>query len=541
MDSATKQAYLALLKEALAAKQSGDTERLAKAKEQVELANAGAPRAAWEGIKRGFSETGRGLMQGFSGDESLPEPQSHGYQVMAAKNPFITGMGEASPYVLASLGTAAATGGAGLIPALLAQAGAAGTVGLMQPGTVTDRLARGATDAALGAVGEGVGRAVIGGVGRALAPGMRPAAADATALVNEAQQAGYKVLPSTRMGPGGDKLRQVVEGGMEATPGGAMALGKVSQDNLEQLARHAGEAIGERVNPLTGEIPGVTDRALARARARIGNTYETVFTSGKTFTIPPVAAKKLDFIEAESIAPFIHGTADPIGASIERLRRMVEEGTINARELHQQQSRLGKQGVQALSGANSNPVLGHGLLDMRSLLLDIAEANLEPAERAAVQQARSQYRVLSALESGGNVDSVTGKINPGTMANYLARRDRAGFLEGGNRSPLYTGVRFLGRAQPALKTPGTAERLWMGSALTGATGGVTGAGMSENDVMGGLAGAGIGAMLPYGIGKAYLRPGMQNWLTRTRTRTPLELLAERMGPIMSLSGGERNQ
>jgi hypothetical protein len=65
--------------------------------------------------------------------------------------------------------------------------------------------------------------------------------------------------------------------------------------------------------------------------------------------------------------------------------------------------------------------------------------------------------------------------------------------------------------------------------------------MSENDVMGGLAGAGIGAMLPYGIGKAYLRPGMQNWLTRTRTRTPLELLAERMGPIMSLSGGERNQ
>ena len=483
------------------------------------------------GAKQAFGNIGMGLAdlaltkterqaadaQGGFRNFYTPDEFAH----VQAHQPTATAIGGTAPYLGASLGAAALTGGAGFLPTLLAQAGAAGAVGASQPGTWDERLIRGGTDAALAAAGEGVGKLV----GKVFAPGMRPVTGSGANHIAEAEKLGFQVLPSTEMAPGAHHLRQTIEGGLEATPGGGAVLGKVTQNNQARLERIAAEAIGENADAPTDEV-------LAAARKRIGSDFDATLPKGKLLNTVAEDLAKLDEIESEFIAPWVRPGEGVIGDLIAKARNAIQAGEIDAGVLKTQQSALGKQGHQALRGPMSNPELGHGLLDVRSLLLDIAKRELPAPDAARLTQARNQYRILSSLESGTIIDPVTGNVSAAKLANYLQRRDRGGFAEGKDKSPLYEATRFLGRLQRPLNSPGTAERMFLSNTFRG-VGGLTGAALGSgggdpNELLGGAAGAGIGAFaLPAMLAAGYKSPAMRSWLTRQAH--PLEALATRFG------------
>lgn len=422
-------------------------------------------------------------------------------QALREQHPIASAIGESAPYLAGGLLTGGAMSGMGLAANLAGQAGTAGAIGFSQPGSLSERVQRGAVDAALGAAGEGAGRLV----GRVVAPQLAP-----RAMATSAEELGYGVLPSTRAQGVGQKFRQVVEGGLEASSGGGR-FAAMHEGNQALLNRAAAESIGE-----VAEAP--TDTVLASARARIGDTFGALLPKGKDIPVDDAITAQVDEIADKAISPFIRGEADPIGTSVKRLQEHLAKGSMDAGDLMALQSRLGKQGRQALRGENSNPELGHALLDMQEALLDLARRNMSPEEAAAFTGARQQYRNLMTLESGQNIDPVTGQVYPGRIANFLQRRDRRGFLEGGNRSPFYEGVRFMAREQKPLPTSGTAERSFLREALRpaylGVGGALGGAQYSENDVAGGAAGAALGLVAPYAAARAYLSPAMRNAFTR---------------------------
>jgi hypothetical protein len=250
---------------------------------------------------------------------------------------------------------------------------------------------------------------------------------------------------------------------------------------------------------------------LAAARKQISGTFSKLMTKDRLVPITDEFNARLLQIEDEAISPFLDGAKDPVGSTIDRLREHIKTGGLDAETLMKLQSRLGKQGRQKLRGENSNPELGHALLDIQELLLDAAAGVMTPAERQAFQQARAQYRTLSTLETGNIVNAETGDVSAPLLANQLQRRDPRGFLEGENRSPLYEGARVLGRLQKPKSSSGTAERQYLGQALAGAgtVGGAAAGYGSGGDVESSLKGAATGLVAgmaaPRALGHLYLR------------------------------------
>jgi hypothetical protein len=512
-----------LLRTVKDARQAGDMQREVEAmrllKEgqnlpdrQQQLAEAQNPlEAAAIGAGRAFTELGRGVgeLAGLGGPRDPAEEA--GYAALQKASPIATALGESVPYVAAGL---AAGGAPGLGMSMARQAGASGLVGLAQPGSLSERVQRGGIDAIAGGVGEGIGRAL----GRAVAPGLRPAYDDALANMRGAERGGFQALPSSLAGPGGSRLRQSFEGGLESTPGGAMVLDKVTQHNLNRLGEAAAEEIGLGTDHLGRRLP-LTGPNVGAARAEIGQGFRTLMPQGRPFQVDDTFRAELDRIADESVAPFLRGEQDPVGVTLSRLREKIASGEIDAADLMAQQSRLGKQGRAALRGENSNPELGHGLLDIQENLLDLARRNMQPEEGATLDALRRRYRILSTIESGQNWDPVTGQLYPGRLASHLQRRDRYGFSYGNDDSPFYQGVRFLGRQQKQLQSSGTAERQMMNRMMASAAGAgiglAGGTSVFENDVVGGGLGALVGATLLPGVAaRAYISPMARNYMTR---------------------------
>lgn len=477
-----------------------DGEWVRMSPEAALAAEQGPLDSALIGAGRAFTELGRGAKElvGFGVDRDPTEEAA--YAALQEESPIATAIGESAPYVGAGMGVGAR--GLGLGANMLRQARMGGALGLTMPGTPGERAQRGAIDAAAGVVGEGVGH----GISRLFAPGMRPMSQGGSDVVARAEDIGYEVLPSSRAAKT-DSFRNTVEGGLESTPGGASTLDRVKQRNQETFNRNAALSIGEEADAPTGDV-------LNRARTRIGDTFNNIMSSSRSVEVTPDTIAAINRIEDESIAPFIRGEADPIGTSLVRLREMLADGTVDAKTLMAQQSRLGKQARQAFRGENSNPELGHGLRDIQETLLDMARGSMNPAEQTAFDTARGQYRNLSTLETGLITNSSTGDVSPALLANHLQRRDPRGFMEGGNQSDLYTGARFLGNVQKPNKSSGTAERMFWQSMLGGG-GGIGGAMVAdENQVGGGLGGAAGALLLPKAGARAYLSNPMRGFMTR---------------------------
>ncbi len=450
----------------------------------------------WEGAKQLFG-------QGRTEEERAETERL--YAPLKKARPTATGVGESAPYLLAG-GVAGA--GPSLARTVGRQALAGAGVGALQEGDAIDRAVNTVTEGAIGGAGGALGHVA----GRLFGAGLEQAAPHIQRTIARAQGQGYEVLPTT--GLPGRNLKQIVQGSLETMPGSAYALDQLAQRNADRLAASAAEAIGQRGAPLV-------DETLAAARRDIGGRIEDIAQTVPQVDVTPVIADLQRMLRTRT-APMIAGPEDPVGALVARTEAYLvdaaQRGGVTGPDL--QQSAIGE---QARSIQQAHPALADALFDLQQSLLNALERSTPAARQGEMALARRQYRTLSQLEAGQNVDPVTGKVHAGRLASYLQRKDRYGFTEGHNRSPLYEGTRFLGRQQPELPTSGTGERTMgreilksMGAGLgLGGAGGLAGGDPVEGGALGSLAGLGLGFIAPYAAARAYLHPLAYDWMRAT--------------------------
>ena len=459
--------------------------------------------AALIGVGRGFDQLRRGignlLMPGTPFDDPFAD---QAYAALQQQHPLATGIGESAPYMVGGLGAGAMLRGGGLLANLGAQAATAGGIGAAQPGTASERLQRGAIDAAIGAAGEGLGR----GFGRMLAPRFGQQTGRAAEIIRTAEDQGYKVVPRTRA-RGSGRFAQTTEGWLESTPGGAVALGNLAEHNQRILNRAAAKAVGE-----TGDA--LDETALAAADKRIGDQLDKLMSPDLKIPVTKELNTRLASIYDESVQPYIASTPDAKGA-LKRAEELIvkhEDAGIPADVLQKQISRLGKVAKRNMA---ENPDLGHALYDIQDVLLDAAKNAMSPEDAKAFTVARRQYRDLMTLQSGVHIlDTTTGDVSASNLATALRRRDKAGFARGGRNDALYTGARLLGRMQKPLPTSHTPARQFLTQALLGGSGGAYGATQADDPLVGFGLGLMGGAMAPYALARLYGSPVANRALTR---------------------------
>lgn len=159
----------------------------------------------------------------------------------------------------------------------------------------------------------------------------------------------------------------------------------------------------------------------------------------------------------------------------------------------------------------NNPQLAESLSDIRDAMDDAMSRSATPADQAAWQQVRGQYRDLLAIEkatSGAGENTALGLISPSQLRTAVKTQDQRGYVRG--RRDLGN----LARAGEAIMKPlpnsGTPARL-AAQTLFSAAGAGAGA------VFGGAPGAVVGTIAPAltqgALGRALMSAPVQNYLS----------------------------
>lgn len=484
----------------------------------------GAMGATLIGAGKSFTDIGRGAQDLFyraTGDDEaraelqqLQEKDERTYGPLKREYPIATAVGESAPYVGAGGAIGAGMRGAGLAarlaPNLAAQgAGGAAVGGLTYAPTMEERGTNALIEGALSTGGEALGRVLS----RIYRPGMASRSQSALDLAAEAENLGYRVRPASRLTS--ESTKNVIEGGMEALPGSAQVFDALSAQNQATYNRQVAQAIGENTDELTGEV-------LDSAQTRMGEVFNRVLSKDIDIALDDDFFERVIDIDNNRIRPMLLPPEDPIKRIIDNAYEMLEKEVVTGKELHVQQSRLGKAARAELRKPQSDPEKAFALFDLQQSLLDLAQRSIPAEDAELLQQTRQQYRHFSNLLGSKAIDAVSGDVDAGRLGRFLETRDRHGYLLDNDRSPFYQGTRFLHRVQPPLRTSGTAERSYMGDVLKTAGLGIAG-GLGTGYVSGEdmLQHAGLGAgttlasmiVAPNLMARAYLRPAMSRWLT----------------------------
>lgn len=217
-------------------------------------------------------------------------------------------------------------------------------------------------------------------------------------------------------------------------------------------------ATGRAAQPLTGwrqatgnqaaadavgsDADALTQPAIAEASARFNKIFGAarnpdvaVQLSGDTASAVTEAAEGLN----QSSRAAFEGNA-PVNDLMAHLR----EGTANAEQLGKVSSDLGREASAQMSQKMGDRALGRALFDLKDHVDDLVGGSItDPAIKAAYDAARPQYRAFMTLTARPTIlNSATGDVNLRNLGSYLQKSDRAGYLMGGNTSPLYEAARF---------------------------------------------------------------------------------------------------
>ena len=130
-----------------------------------------------------------------------------------------------------------------------------------------------------------------------------------------------------------------------------------------------------------------------------------------------------------------------------------------AEQLGSISSRLGKEATAEFSGSqNADPALGKALFALKEHVDDLVGSSIKDPDLAAAYGAvRGKYRnYLTVTHSPTIYNSSAGTVNASALGRYLQGADEAGFMRGGNQSPLYNLARWgqatgEGKGAPPLK------------------------------------------------------------------------------------------
>lgn len=163
------------------------------------------------------------------------------------------------------------------------------------------------------------------------------------------------------------------------------------------------------------------------------------------------------------------------------------------------------------SAQPNNPQLANALSDVRDALDDAMSRSATPADQAAWQQVRGQYRDLLAIEkavSGAGENTALGLISPSQLRTAVKTQDQRGYVRG--RRDLGNLARAGESIMKPLPNSGTPARL-AAQTLFSAAGAGAGA------VFGGAPGAIVGTIAPAltqgTLGRALMSAPVQNYLS----------------------------
>ena len=131
-------------------------------------------------------------------------------------------------------------------------------------------------------------------------------------------------------------------------------------------------------------------------------------------------------------------------SDVQDLLGHIENGMVNAKQLGDISSNLGKEASSQMTSKLGDRNLGIALFKLRDHVDNlIGDSIADPELSTRYASMLPQYRAYAQLTSSPSVlNSATGNINFTALGKYLQRYDKPGYLRGGNDSDLYNGARW---------------------------------------------------------------------------------------------------
>lgn len=361
------------------------------------------------------------------------------------------------------------------------------TAGQLAKGTVAEPYAR--------AVGALVGGAIPNAAMRTVTPFTNDAgrAAQIAAL----EQDGVNALTAGQRT--GNRALRNMEGSVSNLPFTGGRAKQINDQAAEQFTRAALQRAGINANR--------ADAATIDAGFQnLGNQFDALAQRNMMNVDTPLRTEV-----HQALAAYNRATPDALRAPI--VHDLHEDimnapnGFIDGAQYQSWRSQI----ERARRGAQSNnPQLADALSDIRDAMDDAMARSATPADQAAWQQVRGQYRDLIAIEkavSGAGENTALGLISPSQLRTAVKSQSTRGYVRG--RRDLGN----LARAGEAIMKPlpdsGTAGRL-AAQTIFSATGAAAGA------AFGGAPGAVLGTLAPAvtqgTLGRALMSAPVQNYL-----------------------------
>ena len=341
-----------------------------------------------------------------------------------------------------------------------------------------DTVAGLAEDTAVGGLVGGVTGGAFSAAGQGL-----------TQLAQRARSAEASVVPGMQLTPGqryGSETLQRIEAGLESFPLTSGAVSKLKQNNQSAINAAAAESIGESGDALTSDV-------LALAHKNLGDKFNQL-TQGRKIPVDDQLEATLENIGRDSA----EGLFDrDVGVkALSKFTDKLEGGHFTDKDYQRISSQISKKmRSPSLEWEDKEVLMG-----IKGAMDDAVERSLGPEDLAQFREVREQWRNLVMLEKGQNVRPETGNVSGRSLANTLKREDPAGYLRGGNTSPLYEAARASQQFAPIVGDSGTASRIAPQLLMQG-VGGAGVSGLAGGDPLTGLA---AGLSLPV-LTRMYLR------------------------------------
>lgn len=279
--------------------------------------------------------------------------------------------------------------------------------------------------------------------------------ADTSAALTEAQKAilergkamGFKTTPGQETG---SRSLLQMEARLESSPFTSGPFNEIKSTNQTVLNRATAQAIGVDATELSNPV-------LAQAQRQISAVYNKVSSP---------AVQKLDDMYVMNGIDLIDNafeglTTQPLKSNIfvKQLQDFATKGEATGNQLSTLSSKIGKRAKNEMTTPNGDRELGNALFQIKEIVDDQLAAGLSPAERAAFQAARANYRNLMTLRSNtGVINPSSGNVSGLNLASALTRKDPQGFVFGSNSTPMYEAARFAQAFRPIVGDSGTATR-----------------------------------------------------------------------------------
>lgn len=405
----------------------------------------------------GLNTTKMGMAGDFVGNAALTIPTMLNPAAATLKGAAMIGgglgalrptLGDESMLGNAGMGAAAGAGGQWLgnkvLGAMVGQRGANSATGGSASATSAGGSASASSTVSGGATARGSGGGYnFGTVGDDVSAGLNASQKD---LMGRATRLGYKMTPGQA---GGSKSLQQLEAKLESQPMTSGRFNAIKANNQTVTNRIAADSIGETADVVDASV-------LARAHDRIGNVYKLVADDTKRAIDPESFINKLSAIESEfeGLLPAGSIINHPL---INRLYGFAGEGGATGRQLQNIASKLGRAAKNEMTG-NGDRELGMALSQAKELADDLLQQGLRGETATLFKTARGQYRNTMLLTDRlGVVNPSNGNVSAISLANVLSK-DKAGFMRGGNTSPLYDAARFGQGFRAIAGDSGTATR-----------------------------------------------------------------------------------